>query len=149
MKPYFVILFALLFCCFWSCESEPTIEEPISWISLDPVDITQGEQLFKDNCMVCHNKNMRDDLTGPALGMIHRFREQEWLFAFTRQSQKMMNEGDPLSLCIWKQWKPVIMGNYDLTNEELVHIYSFIAHVSREEGLLENEMRAKLDCNDQ
>ena len=31
-------------------------------------DLDKGKTLFKDNCASCHNKNMKDDMTGPALG---------------------------------------------------------------------------------
>ena len=31
-------------------------------------DIEAGKTLFKNNCASCHNKNMKDKLTGPALG---------------------------------------------------------------------------------
>ena len=31
----------------------------------------QGKALFKANCASCHNKNMIDDMTGPALGGIN------------------------------------------------------------------------------
>ncbi|MFK8102379.1 MAG: c-type cytochrome [Saprospiraceae bacterium] len=27
-----------------------------------------GRQLFNSNCAACHNKNVKDNLTGPALG---------------------------------------------------------------------------------
>jgi hypothetical protein len=32
------------------------------------VDIAAGKTLFKNQCASCHNKNMKDKLTGPALG---------------------------------------------------------------------------------
>ncbi len=30
-------------------------------------DIEVGKNLFKNNCAACHNKSMKDDMTGPAL----------------------------------------------------------------------------------
>ena len=31
-------------------------------------DDKAGKTLFQNNCASCHNKNMKSDLTGPALG---------------------------------------------------------------------------------
>ena len=32
------------------------------------VDLAEGKELFRGKCATCHNKNMKQDLTGPALG---------------------------------------------------------------------------------
>ena len=37
-------------------------------VALEAQDPAAGEALFKANCASCHNRNMKDDLTGPALG---------------------------------------------------------------------------------
>ncbi|MBI5914780.1 MAG: cytochrome c, partial [Bacteroidetes bacterium] len=39
-----------------------------SLFAQDPAAIEAGKVLFKNNCASCHNKNMKDKLTGPALG---------------------------------------------------------------------------------
>ena len=55
-----------------------------------------GKVLFKNNCASCHNKNMKDDLTGPALG---GFQERwadypkEDLYSWIRNSQAMISSG--------------------------------------------------------
>ena len=41
-------------------------------------EISLGSVLFKNQCASCHNKNMRDDLTGPALAGV----EKRWPLAY-------------------------------------------------------------------
>ncbi len=61
-------------------------------------NIEEGKTLFRNYCASCHNKNMKDDLTGPALGGV----EERWadyppedLYRWIRNSQAMINEGHP------------------------------------------------------
>ena len=62
------------------------------------VDIAAGKTLFKNQCASCHNKNMKDKLTGPALGGV----QERWaaypkedLYSWIRNSQAMINSGHP------------------------------------------------------
>ena len=57
-----------------------------------------GKALFKKNCASCHNKNMKDDMTGPALGGA----EERWadypredLYSWVRNSAGMIQAGHP------------------------------------------------------
>ncbi len=93
-------------------------------------DPAAGEGLFKNNCASCHNKNMRDDLTGPALGGT----EERWadypreeLYAWIRNSQKMINEGHPRAVELWDEWKPTVMTNFtQLTDQQIEDILAYI-----------------------
>ncbi len=47
------------------------IKPKLSWRSKTvwpDADLALGKALFKMECAMCHHKNMKDDLTGPALG---------------------------------------------------------------------------------
>ena len=53
-------------------------------------NVAEGKTLFKAKCAQCHNKNMRDKLTGPALGGVEeRWAEydREDLYKWIRNSQ--------------------------------------------------------------
>ena len=47
---------------------------PGATLMAQEANIAEGNTLFKNNCASCHNKNMKDDLTGPALGGV----EERW-----------------------------------------------------------------------
>lgn len=51
---------------------EPKYEQPLGCGTSDSLPIltdnaSKGKILFHNNCATCHNKNMKDKLTGPAL----------------------------------------------------------------------------------
>lgn len=92
-------------------------------------DLAAGEALFKAQCAQCHNRNMVDDLTGPALGGVEeRWSEypQEDLYAWIRNSQKMIAAGHPRAVEVWNQWKPTVMNNFNLTDEEIANTLAYI-----------------------
>ena len=90
------------------------------------VDIAAGKTLFKNQCASCHNKNMKDKLTGPALGGV----QERWaaypkedLYSWIRNSQAMINSGHPRAVELWNEWKPTIMTSFtSLTDSEIDNI---------------------------
>lgn len=96
-------------------------------------DAQKGKKLFRNNCASCHNKNMKDEMTGPGLAGV----EERWsnypredLFAFIRGSQKMIADGHPRATQIWDEFKPTIMNNFNLKDEEIEVILTYISEVS-------------------
>ena len=60
--------------------------------SFDPSIVKNGESLFKGNCTVCHAIN--DVIIGPALRDVHERQSEEWIYAFIKNSQKVIKSGD-------------------------------------------------------
>jgi mono/diheme cytochrome c family protein len=91
---------------------------------------SRGKELFLTNCASCHNKNMRDNLTGPALGPSL----QAWakyppkdLFAYIRNSQAVTKKRHPRALEIWKQYQPTVMPAFQsLTDEDIKALFDYI-----------------------
>lgn len=92
-----------------------------------------GKHLFKQNCASCHNKNMRDDLTGPALGGVTTrwaVYPMEDLYNWIRNSQQMIKAGHPRAKELWSEWNPVIMNNFpELEDGEIEAILSYVEAV--------------------
>ncbi|MDO8365169.1 MAG: c-type cytochrome [Saprospiraceae bacterium] len=90
-----------------------------------------GKELFVANCAACHNKNMKDDLTGPALAGT----EERWsafprkdLYAWIRNSQALIATGHPRANEVWGKWKPALMNNFTgLTDEQIESILLYIS----------------------
>lgn len=91
---------------------------------------SQGKALFKTYCAACHNKNMKDDLTGPALGgVVKRWADypMEDLYKWIRNSQELVEAEHPRAVAIWKEWNKVNMTAYrNLTDEEIEAILFYI-----------------------
>ena len=93
-------------------------------------DLSLGKTLFKNNCASCHNKNMKDDLTGPALGAYQdRWADysQDELYEWIRNSQGMIQDGHPKATELWNQWKPTVMTAFpNLTDDDIVNILAYV-----------------------
>lgn len=130
------VIFVLLAVVFMSLKSEPKEEMLFGCGNALPSYIVKsaqyqlGNDLFKLNCASCHNKNMKDKLTGPALEDV----ESNWskfprkdLYNFIRHSQAMIKAKHPRALKLWKKHKPVIMNDFSsLTDEEIESILHYI-----------------------
>lgn len=111
--------FTLLFCC--------------SVLSAAP-DIELGKTSFKNNCASCHNKNMKDAMTGPALAGT----QERWasypkadLYKWIRNSQAMIAEGHPRATELWNQFKPTVMTAFpNLSDDEIESILLYIDGVA-------------------
>jgi mono/diheme cytochrome c family protein len=102
-------------------------------LSAQDVDIAEGKTLFQNYCASCHNKNMKDKLTGPALAGT----EERWadypradLYKWIRNSQVMISEGHPRAVELWNEWKPVVMSPFpNLTDPQVENILAYIDDV--------------------
>ena len=90
----------------------------------------RGKGLFKNNCASCHNKNMRDDLTGPALsGTLERWKDypQGDLYQWIRNSQYLIQEKHPRALLLWKDWNQIAMNSFpNLSDEDIEALLVYI-----------------------
>ncbi len=106
-------------------------EENYGWCgtcSLEEENATQfpeGEKLFKAKCTVCHKLNKK--LIGPALVGATERNSMEWLMRFTRDSQSMIEAGDPYAVALYEEYNRTQMPSFpDLTDEEIMQIYGYI-----------------------
>ena len=89
-----------------------------------------GKTLFQNQCAACHNKNMKDDLTGPALGGS----EERWaaypkedLYKWIRNSQAMIAEGHPRATELWNKFKPTVMNSFPaFTDDDIASVLLYI-----------------------
>jgi len=96
-------------------------------------DLGEGKELFRANCATCHNKNMKQDMTGPALGGV----EERWadypredLYSWIKASQAMIQSGHPRATELWNQWKPNIMQNFgNLSDTQIDNILAYVDDV--------------------
>ncbi len=97
-------------------------------------DPALGEELFRLNCAACHNRNMKDDLTGPALADTDKHwadYPREDLYDWIRNSGKMISEGHPRAVELWDQWSPVVMNPFpSLSDDDIEDLMAYINGVA-------------------
>lgn len=97
----------------------------------DTAIVRTGKELFEINCAACHCCDLANNLTGPPLGNITRYRDAQWLRDFTRSSQDLIEQGDTLATCLWERWKPVAMPDFkSLSDKDIDAIYTWIEQES-------------------
>ncbi len=95
--------------------------------------VDAGKTIFVNNCASCHNKNMKDNMTGPALGGV----EERWagfpakdLYTWIRNSQAMIASGHPRATELWAKYKPVQMNSFvTLKDDDIKSILLYITDV--------------------
>ncbi|MEM9820280.1 MAG: cytochrome c [Bacteroidota bacterium] len=93
---------------------------------------SRGKNLFKNNCASCHNRNMRDDMTGPALaGVQERWEGREAvLYNWIRNSAQVIASGDPYAVALYKKWDNSVMSAFpNLQEEDIDALLAYIDEV--------------------
>ena len=99
-------------------------------LRLSAADIAAGKTLFANNCGSCHNKNMKDKMTGPPLGKA----VENWggdmgrLYSWVRNSQAMVSSGDPRAVAIFKEYNGTAMSAFPtLKDADIDNIFAYVA----------------------
>ena len=97
----------------------------------DPSVVKNGENLFKGNCTVCHAIN--EVIIGPALRDVHERQTEEWIYAFIKNSQKVIKSGDEYAVNLYNEYNKTLMTSFDFSDEELNAILTYIKDESSRE----------------
>jgi len=116
----FVVFFTLAF------SSIPyNVYSQASAIPTDEATIASGEQLFKQNCKACHNIDSK--LIGPALHNVYDRNDLPWIYAFVKNSQKVIASGDEYANNLFNEYNKVQMTAFSsFSDEEILSIMSYI-----------------------
>ena len=90
--------------------------------------VSQGEALFKGNCTVCHQIN--EKVIGPPLRDVHKRQPISWVKAFIKNSQKVIQSGDPYAVALYEEYNKTQMTPFDFSDTELDAIVAYIVNES-------------------
>lgn len=99
-------------------------------IPTDPAIIAQGASLFtQNNCNTCHAINRK--LVGPALKDVHQRRSTPWIVSFIRNSQRLIQSGDPEAVALYNEYNKTLMPDHEyLSDAEILAIVAWIVDES-------------------
>ena len=91
-------------------------------------DAAEGKELFVNNCASCHAKDMKQKLTGPALGGVEeRWTEKAALYKWVRNSQALIATGYPRAVAVYNENAKAAMTSFpNLKDEDIDNILSYI-----------------------
>lgn len=96
-----------------------------------------GAAIFNNNCKACHR--MHQKLVGPALaGAVERY-DSLWLTNWIRNSSKMIADGDPLAVALFREYNETQMTSFtSFTDEEMKLLMEYLRLASNELSVLPN-----------
>ena len=121
---------ALILSLFLSLSTKIYAQEDLN-DTFDESIVKNGESLFKGNCTVCHA--IDEVIIGPALRDIHERKSEEWIYAFIKNSQKVIKSGDEYAVELYDQYNKTLMTSFDFSDEELNAILTYIKDESTKE----------------
>ena len=128
---FFRPLFGLAFLSLFLNNSFNLFSQDEEKLTFDESIVSSGESLFKGNCTVCHAIN--EVVIGPALRDVHERQSEEWIYAFIKNSQKVIKSGDEYAVKLYEQYNKTLMTSFDFSNEELNAIVTYIKSESAKE----------------
>lgn len=128
MKYFLIICTIFLLNCKNESEKEtkPIIRQDINTTSTEELNFKKGKKFFSSNCASCHSDNMYQKMTAPALGGITLRREKKWLYKYTRNSIRMYDKGDSISVQLRIEYNHSLMPSFNFTDKDLDAIYFYV-----------------------
>lgn len=97
----------------------------------DAALISQGEQLFKENCKSCHK--VHEESVGPALSGVTKRRKSAWLHDWIRNSSKMIAAGDKDAVELFNKYNKTQMTSFPtFTDEQINALLVYVESVPKE-----------------
>jgi mono/diheme cytochrome c family protein len=95
----------------------------------DSTQILQhGEQLFRRHCSACHS--VHREVVGPMLASVTKKRSQAWLLRFIRNSEEVINSGDPYARHMMDAFNNQVMPTFPMLSQQ--DIQSILVYIERE-----------------
>ena len=96
-------------------------------ISQEEDVINAGKKLFEGNCAVCHA--VHEQVIGPALSGVYKRRPIDWIYAFVKNSQKVIHSGDAYAVKLYEKYGRTQMTSFeDFSNENIDSLISYIKY---------------------
>lgn len=92
-----------------------------------------GKALFSQVCGACHTIG-EGKRVGPDLAGVTSRRSTEWLLAFIKSSQSMVNKGDPTAVALFNENNKLIMPDTAYDETQIRAVIDYIASQSPQSG---------------
>jgi mono/diheme cytochrome c family protein len=136
-------------------------DDRLLWDNPSPLQIktllneANGKTLFMEKCASCHNPNLKDRSTGPALACLdendYYGRSRKWSAQMIRNSATLISAGDTLANCSFDFYNKSNMTAFpNLSDQEIDAILNYLQNESTRKGLCNKGYNfgrvSKTDC---
>jgi mono/diheme cytochrome c family protein len=129
MNQTLIWIWLPVFLCLTSCLSETAVPETTQPKAKTTAGVQskEGKKLFLENCASCHNMNMVDDMTGPALyGVAKKWSNKEDLIHFIQNPQELINNNQARAVKIAALWPSEMTAFPQLDSLAIEEILAFV-----------------------
>lgn len=100
-------------------------KEKLVRTDINQILFDKGKMIFEGQCAACHNANHNTKI-GPGLKGVMARRGKDWVHEFTKNSQKMIAEGDSMAVVIYEEYNEIVMQDFPLTDEQIEAIFYYV-----------------------
>lgn len=118
-------LFLYLTSCSSETKSPPALASEAKVIAT--IESKEGKKLFFKHCALCHNRNMVDDMTGPALYKVEeRWESKTDLIHFIQDPQTLINNNHERAVKVAALWPSEMTAFPQLDSLAIEEILAFV-----------------------
>jgi protein SCO1/2 len=103
----------------------PSLETAKSSPTAAKLNIDMGQYLFSTRCAACHTIGNGDKI-GPDLLGVTNVRDRAWLARIIADSNKMIEEKDPIATALFQKYKGIRMPKLDLPEADVNTLIEFM-----------------------
>lgn len=104
-----------------------------SYAQARTLDIGRAKFTFESRCASCHTIGQGDRI-GPDLSQVTVRRSPAWVARYMKEPEKVLAEGDPAAVQLFKRYKQVGMPNLRLGEEDVAALISYIDEQDKAAG---------------
>jgi len=86
--------------------------------------ISEGGQLFRNNCSQCHA--VHEQVVGPALANVWERQPVPWLINFIKYPQRVIDGGDPYAVELYEKYRQYMPNHDFLSDDDILNILAWV-----------------------
>jgi protein SCO1/2 len=105
--------------------SAPSLDTAKNSTTAAKLNLDMGQYLFSTRCAACHTIGNGDKI-GPDLLGVTNVRERAWLARIIADSNKMIDEKDPIATALFQKYKGIRMPKLDLPETDVNTLIEYL-----------------------
>ena len=119
----------------------PALDTGKSSMTAASLNINKGQYFFATRCAACHTIGGGDKI-GPDLLGVTNVRDRAWLARFIADSDKLIEEKDPIAQALFQKYKGIRMPKVFLTDADM---NTLIEYMKTETARLANQEKTEME----